>query len=249
MRNINKLLAMSLHTILAIACAVILLLFLAGCDGAIPRPDTPPTLTPELTKMPSVIECKYLTDFPVVSENPCLLPPERRPYEHDETLNVIQVVPDNWDGWQNTLVNADGVRDKYSGIAPVVYADVGLKLTPHNNEHAINGQWALYQLVELEADTCYSPKLVLAGGINDPIHSHAGDYGMSLWIDDVKLAGNVYARQDLTEFIAPFTVGQSGEYRIAFSIDQLWPVAGHNSELNIRAAGVMQMPDSYCGND
>jgi hypothetical protein len=187
-------------------------------------------------------DCSYLTDFPVVSINPCLKPP----YIHDATLSTIQVVPEGWGGWQNTLVNADGNRTKYAGRAEVYSFDVGLKLIPHNNEHGINGKWALYQDVELSPG-CYAAKMVLDGRINDPIIGQAQDYGASLWLDDTLLTEVTYGRTGLTEVFKPFEIGADGTYRLSFSIDQYWPSAGHNSELNIRAAGVMAMDIGYCG--
>lgn len=183
--------------------------------------------------------CLHLTDFPLVSDNPCL----RGPYGDDPNSDIIQIIPA---GWQivNDLVNADGNIDDQTQTAYIIPNEAGLEVWFNNSVHGIDGRYKFEQTINLESG-CYLGKAITSGRNNDP--PHADNFALSFYLDDLWINAELIPLQGRGELIYPFVVTVDGEYKITFSVDVLWGSAGHNGHIILRALGVMHVGPDYCG--
>lgn len=187
---------------------------------------------------PPVIPCPYLSDFPLVSTNPCL----NGPYGTNTSNTVVQAIPDGWQ-IKNNLVNADGYKDEWSQATYIIPNEMGLEVWLNNGVVGINGHTQFVQSIELEPG-CHLGKGDIFGRNNDP--PHADNFALSFFLDDELVSQQILPLQGAKELIYPFVIETSGSYKVTFSIDVLWATSGHNGHIVLRALGVMRVPNDYC---
>ncbi|HEB26895.1 MAG TPA: hypothetical protein ENI05_03820 [Porticoccus sp.] len=180
----------------------------------------------------------FTGDEQVVSANHCLQPP----YTIDTSNPIIQAVPD---GWQltNELVNADGVRDKYTDRARITSNGFGLTFELHNGLFGIDGRWGYMQDVTLTPG-CYLLKVSGHGYINDP--PNQTNYAISGYFDEALISQQLLPLQSGFELIYPFSIVDENTYPIRWMVDALWGSAGHGSQVDILSAGVLSVDSGYC---